>query len=220
MKVCNHLAPFTTLKFRSPTLNCLECAFKKVISYNDDSISSFLLVVMMALSCYQPCSVGCNHTDHLHTRPPVASGCVFQFITSAETWVYSFVNLWLYWSAEKAKSSSLPKIGCSVCRVKYCQRKWEAVSERKGASPHHLHFEDKARHWGNISAIIAFDILFYYLAVTQYECKHCKTSYLSIVIISYCIWIRYLIDRRLQSMQQKSQTYRVLIVSPIIIRII
>lgn len=80
------------------------------------TIFSFFLVVTRAL--FLSSTLLCRLQSHRSfTRPLVASGCVFQFVTIPETCVYSSINLWSYWSAEKAQCSSLSEIGCAVCKV-------------------------------------------------------------------------------------------------------
>lgn len=101
--------------------------------------------------------------------PPEVSVCVCvsQFVTSTLTWVSRSITVSLYWSAEKAKCSSLPKIGRAVHRVMYRQRKWETVWKRKAPRHNRADWgnqsEKRVSHWGNISVIITFDILFDYL---------------------------------------------------------
>lgn len=130
----NHMGPFTILKFRSPSLNGGCSAIKKKWKRKKEGISlSDDHRLLLLPGCYEGSfllsTLLCRWQSHRSfTRPLVASGCVFQFVTIPETCVYSSGNLWWYWSAEKAKCSSLSKMGCAVSSIKYCQRKWATVS--------------------------------------------------------------------------------------------
>ena len=66
---------FTTLKFRSPALNCGGCTFKEVISFNNDPH------LLLLLSCYDGSpllsTLVCQLQSHRSfTRTPAASGCI------------------------------------------------------------------------------------------------------------------------------------------------